>query len=175
MQKREYLNTVARYCLILAGVTVGATFISGLTGGNAIAGTVIQLLKTFISITVLYKACREFASRESAIRTGPVFGFAYRTSMLSNVAISLFSLLWYTINPIDSSAVMAAVEMYPELIAGPDMEATVNMLTENFPEYYALSMLFYLTVVSLIISLVVASSAKEKNPFRQEEDNDDII
>lgn len=180
MDRKAYINEISKYGLILFAICAVSMVLSSWLGAKSIiVSFLIWALKFYGCIHILYKACKSYAERLSLNRTSAIFPYGFRISMLSNVAISAYTLLHYSLFfPISEEQINMAMTAYGDIFPAEYME-NIELIFENYAELTSMSMLIYLTVFSAIASLIIASATRIKDPFRtpadKKEEDDDII
>ena len=174
MNRKEYLNRISKYGLMLAAISAAFSIINSAFTLNAGLALVLSFAKLASTIWVLYYAMKKYACDCNLTIYSKVFSFGLSTSIMSAIAYSLYCLLHFSVLfPIDENELLNNMQSIMGPLSEEMIQQTISSMG-SLPEMVSSFMLIYLTMIGVLFSLILAAFAKNDNPFgNREEQNED--
>lgn len=169
MAQNSKLNSAAIDGLLLALVTIIFSLIGSVGIKSSALNVILWILKLVITIWLLLRFMKKYSARHAA-ETGETtynqaFGYGFLVSVLSAVVIGCYMYLSSAVLfPEQIAASVEAAKAQIETMATDSAQTDmVNSILNNLPIVMLFGQLIWCTICGLVISAILASSAKTIN------------
>lgn len=169
MAQNSKLNSAAIDGLLLALVTIIFSLIGSVGIKSSALSVILWILKLVITIWLLLRFMKKYSARHAA-ETGETtynqaFGYGFLVSVLSAVVIGCYMYLSSAVLfPEQMTASIEAAKAQIETMSTDSAQTdAINSILNNIPIVLLFTQLIWCTICGLVISAILASSAKTIN------------
>jgi len=166
--KSNLWSSAAVNGFLLSLVTIIITLFLTAFPLGTVAGLLVGIGKLVATVGLLYYFMKGFGEEQERYTYNTAFTYGFLVSFCSNIVISCYLWLHYTI--IFPDSIEKTIQATQQIVSQYNLDQTaMDMIMKNFPVLMSIGPLIVYSILGLIFSAILASFAKKAElPFEGE-------